>query len=475
MKKLLTKASSVINNIPQGKFEKYNLSENPFPLTPIVNRDSDQKKFNGSIYAREIRQTEYEKFLNNFVKVPQADIDHLRLGFVVDSSYIGRGNGKSAFFVNLLREINEEFSINLSDGKNKCFGVHFAPEPSGNTKTFKKFVDGFFDSIIQNNIIDHALAILRIEALIQLKGDDVINLFQDDSDLVKKLNDEEWYTTNDFTNLNLWKNEIASEIFKNEFLQQVSETFPLARVRGSILAKIINQNDFYEYYSGLKREEDKLQFVFSDLVSMFLAAGFNGCFAFVDDFERIPVFQSLTQRRDFITYLRAVLYDGVYLNSRIGFYNFIFALHAGVPRLIQEVWAVAGLEQRVPLNPTYHDPKHIILFDKIDENDVRLLLEKYLREYRIDTGDNIKKGLYPFTEEAVRDIGINCEFNASKILQFSCNIIDYAAGKNFEEINGKVVNEFSKNSTYKTEEDTRLQDISKVDSVDLMQKAKDDE
>jgi len=470
MSKLISKASSTINQIPSGRFEKFNLSENPFPLHPMVNKDSDQKKTNGSIYEKEIRHAEYQKVITNFIKIPQSDPNHLRLGFLVDSSYIGRGNGKSAFFVNLLREINKEFAIDLSEGKNKCFSIHFSPEPSGNTKTFKRFVDLFFQSIIKTDIIDYALAMLRIDAFIKLKGDKILKKYGDENKLIDSLNNNDWYSSDDFYSFGLTKGDLHKEMFKNPFLDQIDDAFPLMSNK-KILTKIVNQRDFEDHYYNLKKENEKLEFVFNDLVSMFLAAGFNGSYVLIDDFERIPEFQSGIQRKDFITQLRTILYDGPYLNAKLGFYNFVFALHAGVPRLILDAWSLAGLEQRVSLNPTYENPKHIILFDKINEGHVELLLAKYLKEFRITDSEPEKLNLYPFTQSAAKEIGIIMEFNASKILQFSCNLLDFAIDKSYPIIDEKVVAEFSKQSTYKIDGDKKEQDISNTESLNLMEKA----
>src|SRR5689334_10668449 len=100
MSKLFKKPSSLVDTNLKSKFEKYFLTENPFPSNPYVNKDSTEKKFNGSIYEDAIRLDEYEKFRSNFIEFPQSDPNHYRLGFIIDSSYIGRGNGKSAFMVN---------------------------------------------------------------------------------------------------------------------------------------------------------------------------------------------------------------------------------------------------------------------------------------------------------------------------------------------------------------------------------------
>ena len=65
----------------------------------------------------------------------------------MDTSYIGRGNGKSAFLVNLYNDINQDFGLDLSNNLNKCFAVLVSPELGGRTKTFSSFIDRFFDVI----------------------------------------------------------------------------------------------------------------------------------------------------------------------------------------------------------------------------------------------------------------------------------------------------------------------------------------
>ncbi|MDB5130843.1 MAG: hypothetical protein JWR02_592, partial [Mucilaginibacter sp.] len=48
MNKIFRKASdSITEEIINRKFDKFFLTENPFPNTPYVNQDSPEKKYNG--------------------------------------------------------------------------------------------------------------------------------------------------------------------------------------------------------------------------------------------------------------------------------------------------------------------------------------------------------------------------------------------------------------------------------------------
>ena len=124
MSKLLQKPSAVNQRDVPGRFERFNLVENPFPSEPIVNKDSTDKRINGDIYEIEIRKKEYDQITNCFLKQSQSGPNHLRLGYIIDNVYIGRGNGKSAFLVNLQQEINRNYCLDISDGLNKCFAVY---------------------------------------------------------------------------------------------------------------------------------------------------------------------------------------------------------------------------------------------------------------------------------------------------------------------------------------------------------------
>jgi len=97
MSKLLKKPQQLQRPETIGRFQKFGLSDNPFPSEPYVNQDSTDKRMNGGIYETEIHKKEFQQIMDCFLKQPQIEPNHLRLGYIIDTSYIGRGNGKSAF------------------------------------------------------------------------------------------------------------------------------------------------------------------------------------------------------------------------------------------------------------------------------------------------------------------------------------------------------------------------------------------
>ncbi|MEI3651270.1 MAG: hypothetical protein V6D39_15035 [Dolichospermum lemmermannii FEM_B0920] len=452
------KSELVIN---KGRYEPYNLKENPFPSSPFVNPNSNDARNNGEIYEPSIREKENEAIEENFFKVPQSDPNHLRLGYIMDTSYIGRGNGKSAFLVNLQKKINKDFGLSISNELNKCFAIILVPEPGGKTKTFESFIDLFFERIFESNVINDSLLSLRLEAIINLSDNfNPEEYFSDENDLKNKLQSHDWYRDNDID-----FRQVSHKILANPYLQTLPQDFPILSST-PLIFQSVNQNDFKDYYQNLKRGKPRLEFIFSHLVTLFLAAGFNGAYIFVDDFERVPDFQSERQKRDFALELRTCLFDGIYTNAKVGFYNLILVLHAGVPRLIQSAWEQSGLEQRSPIFSKVTST-NVIRFEKINVDDAYSLIQKYLQAYRINQVDtNI---FSPFTPDAVAKIAELSEFNASKILKMSYEVLERAVEKNIAEINLDFVLAIDE-ATQLTEQ-RQVSGISEADTKDLMKES----
>jgi len=464
MSKLLKKPTEKTPENIQAKFEKFNLKENPFPSEPVVNKDSQDKRINGDIYEQQIRTKEYDQILNTFIKQSQSDPNHHRLGYIIDTSYIGRGNGKSAFLVNLQNKINKEYCLDLTNEMNKCFSIYVTPEPGGRTKTFSKFIDSIFIAIIKSGVIKVSIGILRLEALYEIYPE-TAKVFNEisDEEIIENLNDLSW-----FENHNIKLSKISEYIINHEFLDKLPSEFPLIQEKLNLSSPFITQDDFIDYYTRvLKRKSEKHEFIFTDLVRLFLGAGFNGAYVLVDDFERIPDFQSARQKKDFALELRSVLFDGLYLNSKIGFYNILLVLHAGVPRLISDAWAESGMENRAPISPPTSS-KHVIHFGKLNKEHAKLLIQKYLEEYRLDNKGN--SSLYPFTEGAISVIGQLSEYNAAKILKMAYDLLDKAVQlKDIDKIDEEFV---EKNKVLEDSSSEKYSsDFSDIDSENLVQKA----
>lgn len=103
MGSIFKKATGIV--VDNGnRYECYNLKENPFPLNPFLNQESPDKRYNGDIYEASVRDIEEKQVEESFLKVPQSNPSHIRVGYILDTSYVGRGNGKSSFAINLIKK-----------------------------------------------------------------------------------------------------------------------------------------------------------------------------------------------------------------------------------------------------------------------------------------------------------------------------------------------------------------------------------
>jgi hypothetical protein len=459
MNKFTTRAHEAPPIQPLSIYDKYGLRENPFPSTPIINRESTNDRINGNIYEPAIRQKEFERLSRGFLERPQNDPNHNRLGYIIDTSYVGRGNGKSAFLVNVVRQINDEFDLDISNGVNKCFALYLSPEPGGRTKTFLSFTDRIFEAILSYRILDYALSVLRIRAIEELYPNFRIKELPEDDAVLDALSSKEWYQTH-----KLDLRSIENRIVKNDYLQELPPEFPLFINRGTLFQEPLGQKHFSDYYQNLRGVASRLEFVFDHLIAFFCAATFNGAYVFVDDFERIPDFQSARQKRDFAFELRSCLFDGSSRNAKLGFVDLLLVLHAGVPRLIADAWAESGMDSRAPI-VSQVESDHIISFEPISRQHAQLLLKKYLVQFRTR---RTSRTLYPFTEDAVDRISELAELNAAKILRLAYQLLEIAAKlPNSPQINKSFVDGQMTAGGIKDYSES----VAEVESTDLIEKA----
>lgn len=397
-----------------ARYQWIDLLENPFP-TSSINKNSKDPRINGNIYEPGIRKNEYDTIESAYLKVSQTDTSRLRLGYICDTSHTGIGNGKSTFLVNLIDKINNQYCLDISDESNKCFAIYIAPETGGRTKTIDDFVDLIFQAIYSSGIIASSLASLRLDVVIAAKAVDFIDMY-DEQELIDLLNTKEW-----FTDRRMDHQEITDIILENEFLQKLPYDFPLKLSGNTWNDPFTSVESFRIAYRELKKTREKLDFIFSHLVSLFMASGFNGAYIFVDNFERIPDSQSERQKKDFATELRSVLLDGPYENARFGFFNLFLAMHAGVPALISDAWSSSGLEQLYSFYPKMTSP-HLIPFDGLNGEHVSILIKKYLATYRVPSFSG--NALAPFTPDAITMIAEESDYNAATILRNCHTLIE---------------------------------------------------
>lgn len=452
-----------------ARFHKFKLKDNPFPNEPFVNSRSKDSRINGDIYEASLRQDEHAKLQRAFVEPSRNDGSHLKLGYIEDASYLGRGNGKSAFILNATERINSLYCLDSSQGRNKCFSVIVNPMGGGKTKSFDSFVDLLMTSILESRIIDVAVGSLILEALSQDPAyEALVGSIANEDQLMASVFSEDWYEAN-----HIDRTWLCQHLSRNDFISELRPDTPLAQLanHSSLFNEFVTSDLISNhYFRALRKGQSRFELVFNELPLLFLAAGFNGGFIFVDDFERIPDFQSARQKRDFAIELRTALFDGPYVSSAYGFYTVLLVLHAGVPRLINDAWQASGINSRSPMNET--DSPHVILFEKLEPSKVESLLIRYLDEFRLS--HESKGDLSPFTPTAVKVMAESCDFNAGRILQTANSMLDHAIEANETSITVEFVKQRLEANDSQDDQPTDLK-TSLSNSLDLELKAGDEQ
>lgn len=464
--KFLKRPNAALDPKKEARFNCYGLRDNPFPSEPFVNRNSSDSRVNGDIYDATLRLDEHSKLTNSFFVPERREASHLKLGYIEDTSYLGRGNGKSAFILNACEAINEGYCLEQSKGANRCFSLILNPRPGGKTKTFEAFVDLLLTAIHESDFIEIAIGSLVLEALATThEYEEALNEITDEASLKACVYSHEWHERH-----NIDRSMISEYLSSNSFLSQIDPSSPLGDVakKASLFGDFVSSDDCVAYYqTELRKGQARLDFVFNDLTLLFLAAGFNGAFVFVDDFERIPDFQSARQKKDFATELRSILFDGPYASSTYGFYSLLLVLHAGVPRLIGDAWQSSGLSSRSPIGD--QSENHVIPFEKLGASKIESLVSRYLNEFR--TADATSTGLDPFTKEAIGLVAEFCEFNAGRILSTCHGLLDKAAEEGAPSLDKAFIK--SKLDVESSEDASNELKGQLSTEVDLLQKSRD--
>lgn len=446
-----------------SEYIKFKLTENPFPATPFMALQSPDKRINGTIYEKSIREEEYLQLKENFLSKSQSDFSKSRLGFLMDTSYVGRGNGKTAFLMHLLKtNINNDYCYAISSGENKCFGLYIQPEIGGKTKTFEKLVEKMLIEILTKNTLKDCIVSIYLTIIIDMYPEveqKIMSSLQqyEENEYYSAISNPDWYTTN-----NIDLSQVESSLRENLYIKNLSSDFYNAVISDpqySLIPKIsLTIEKIKEFCFNNLKKNDKIEFFFNDLVLLFEAANFNGAYIFIDDFERIPDFQSERDRRDFVNSIRTFLFDGSSENAKKGFFNFLLVLHAGVPRLIEKAWGDSGMEQRCSLATLDKNQSegHQIIFNPLNVTSTEKLIAAYIKEFR--SGDSSASVLYPFTSEAVNKIHTVSEGNVSKILKNCYHILEAAVKTEDIELVDKtfVDNYFQKNDMLNVKDNNLL-------------------
>jgi len=437
-------------------YERFGLTQNPFPDKPSVVPGSNDPRLNGSIYWADLRQQEQQTFER--LLVPAADRADVRpMAFLMDyATRRGRGIGKTAFLAYQTRRIMADLGNDISGGAYLLFAAHILPPGEGRCRKFWQFAHVLMDALNEQYVIASALWRLRAfsscvpDSVRKEVGDDVASTLGNDSWLEKR------GVNVDF--------ELASVLERTLREAGVDDEVagPLARSGHS---PELFRRDFLGRQTDYRWRQEGTNWVFDHLVRAFRAAEFSGGLLLVDEVEKIVVHQNTKERRMFVEDLRYFLMDGPSQSARSGFYKVLFTIHPYVQELLAPHWSAAGMDRFCALSGDL-ESEHTIYFEPLKAEMAVPLVKEYLDESRLSSDQ--RGGLEPFDGDALIEALRLTGGVPGPMLALLRRVLEHAVAQNQTRIGAEDVRRVFGTEPPLEPEDTREEEQLPDAQVDLL-------
>lgn len=376
-------------------YEIYGLKENPFPKGgAILKPESKDPRENGSIFSIEARAKEIKEFEEKFIGVKTSFDDRSRCGFLwaEGDRTTGRGMGKTALAVYMKHKINRgdggrEYGGNYFNGKEKLFCSYVSFKEQIKSKLAFLYKEAF-RSFINEDLFSYIVAHVNEDQLLEEGVED------DFADAV--LNNS---VKNYLEFLSRYKLEEMSTAWDQKFLVKVSDLF-------------LNQT-----------------------VKCLKTAGFRGGIVIVDDIENFTDRSTRAEIENFVKDFGIAFFRAGNEASNSNFFTIILTTHQQSAQKISQAWTVAGLSASFPLFPGGFAS---LLTRKPDLEHCKDIVVQYLKYYRNKTV-SIPNKFYPFTEDSVETVIMECDYHPRSFLSRFHRILVEALGKEIKEINKEFV------------------------------------
>jgi len=366
-------------------YEKYCLSDNPFPRGgAILTPTSDDPRRNGKIFSTEARTTQIDVFEKMFLAKNTVFDDRNTCGFIwaEGGGTIGRGMGKTALAVYMKHKINEDYGGKYFNGKEKIFMTYISF--SEQIKSKVEFIyKAILNSLIKDNIFKHLSKCVDMEKLDKFK---VRGAFSE---------------------------AIINGSIEG-YLRGLSK-YSLTEMRTAYDSKFLTQLPYI---------------LLTDTVNALRAGGFSGGIVLIDDMENLTDNSTRKEIQTFIKNMGISFFRSDTETAKCRFFSLVFTTHENSALKISESWNLAGLSSAYPLNP---GGRTSILMPKPDVDQCMDIILQHLNHYRIPSFKNDNK-YFPFTKEVIEHILDECEYHPRRFLTRLCDIISTALGNDLKEI-----------------------------------------
>lgn len=368
-------------------YERYGLSENPFPGDAIINPYAGDKKRNGSIFAVNARRKTIHLFEKRFIGRTTSFDDRQKIGFLwaEGDRESGRGVGKTALLVYMKHLVNEGWGSAYWGEGRRILSLYVS-----------------FSQQIRDYPVEHICQLALVACLQE-------NLFN----VVR-------------TTPGVNKTSLTAAGVSDEFATHVMA------------------GDVEDYLKSFRKDRSlhlprppRDMLLLSSAKNLFLkqtvlclqVAGFSGGVLFIDDIENITDQSGRKHLETFAKDLGSAYLRGDNPQARDQFLSLVLTTHSSAARRLAEAWEVSGLAAAYPMDPAGESSVEVPRPDVAGSLD---MIKEYLDASRVPswTGDPLS----PFDHDAVELVVQRTAFHPRKYISACHRILKAALEEGVEHV-----------------------------------------
>ena len=428
-------------NIPQQTsalaptpYEVWGLRDLPFPALPLVNPYSPDDRTNGRIYAEAPVQHEIEKFERLLIR-PNDFLNRVRVAtlWAKGDTESGRGMGKTALLRFFQQRINHDWGATEFGGNFSAVVVYVAFPNQVTQRYMEQLSWAALVDVCKSNVLDAALAALRLQTLSNEKVEAIIN-GEGGQNYANLLDDE-------ILMINRVLPETLNATVEGRLLQEGLEQASAKALAGggfeNYLRSLRRDGSLEPYYvprdlNGLARSS---QLFFNDIVLYLRSAGFAGGYLFVDDIENLTDQMQRRHRNAFVKNFGLCTVRPGYANTAYNFFSCVLTTHQSSAYALAQAWQEAGLASMVRLEP---DAPTSVELPLPTQDQARQIIIAHLDHYRINPDEH--GSINPFTEDGMNALVAQSQ-HPRRLLSMAANVMSHAVSVGINSIDANAIKE----------------------------------
>lgn len=387
------------NPIITQQLANWHLKRVPFPSVSFVTYASDDPLVNGSVFAKELRETELYKIRHDLLKegFPQGV---KRWNWIWARKNMGKslGMGKTALLAYTCDQINRDFGESFFGHTANWLALYVSVQPGAKTmdEVAAYALFNLCDESRGFSVEQRLLARLRHRVIVQNEsGRYPTNLA---SIVWHRFVSGSWLADHDISEEALDK-DVERLLLSSHVSASVARAVSTGTLR-SHLAQLNGTPHSYPINHGLQHHA--LGILLNDIACIAEAATIAKVTIFLDDFYFMVRALPPSGREPLAARVRKVAIDGPFESARKAIFNWIAVMHTQTAHTFQGAWHIAGVDMHAPLK--WDEPSSVVLRGFTPEQG-SVLLREYLR-YKPNRLPQSPSEIHPFTEEGLSALAL---------------------------------------------------------------------